>query len=159
MEISQLNCTTAVNSSAINNNGTDASWLGRSAVLSSAGEGHQEILNSHANSGLNALIYVGIVLLVYVLAVCFIGFRYFLTRSQRKLLFTPYYFYKTKVRFLLLIFDFLYRLSIYTNFIYLHVKLPYNVFCFKRTNTQRGFLDCCCLCVSFVLFFICGMEK
>lgn len=56
----------------------------------------QKLLDIHANSATNAITYIGTVLLIYVVALCVIGFRYFLSRSQRKLLFTPYYFSRTR---------------------------------------------------------------
>ncbi|KAI1302339.1 Prolactin regulatory element-binding protein [Halotydeus destructor] len=86
----RVNCSYAAN-------GTSSGLLGQ---VSGAKSVPANILKDHENSATNAILYIGIVLAVYVLAVCFIGFRYFLTKSQRKLLFTPYYFTRTK--FLLL---------------------------------------------------------
>ena len=85
-----LNCTL----NAVNSTNGDG-WLFNKRARS---QGHMnDILEEHANSATNALMYIGIVLLIYVVACCVIGFRYFLTRSHRKLLFTPYYFSKSKV--------------------------------------------------------------
>ncbi|XP_054156824.1 uncharacterized protein LOC128955204 [Oppia nitens] len=57
--------------------------------------GHQSILDSHANSGVNALIYVGVVLLLYVIFMSFIMIRYVMMKSRCKsnnMANTPYYF-------------------------------------------------------------------
>ena len=56
--------------------------------------GHQSILDSHANSGVNALIYIGVVLLLYIIFMSFIVVRYVLMKSYCKTQnpSTPYYF-------------------------------------------------------------------
>ena len=54
--------------------------------------GHQSILESHANSGVNALIYIGVVLLLYIIFMTFIVMRYVLMKSQSKQQTAPYYF-------------------------------------------------------------------
>ena len=56
--------------------------------------GHQSILESHANSGVNALIYIGVVLLLYIIFMTFIVMRYVLMKSHSKGQnpTTPYYF-------------------------------------------------------------------
>jgi hypothetical protein len=55
---------------------------------------HQSILDSHANSATNAIIYVGIVLLMYIFGMAFIVMRYMLMKSHSKSQHTspPYYF-------------------------------------------------------------------
>ncbi|CAG2117701.1 unnamed protein product [Medioppia subpectinata] len=56
--------------------------------------GHESILESHANSGVNALIYIGVVLLLYIIFMTFIVMRYVLMKSHSKQqqTTTPYYF-------------------------------------------------------------------
>lgn len=54
---------------------------------------NSDFLDAHANSAANALIYVGVVLVIYVLAIGFIAIRYVLTRASRAQSPPPYYCY------------------------------------------------------------------
>jgi hypothetical protein len=52
--------------------------------------GHESILKSHDESTINAFIYIGLILIIYIMAVIAIGIRYLFVRSNRSLSpFTP----------------------------------------------------------------------
>lgn len=101
MDVLSSTVASAVNCTMDGDNSTSAlatpDWLLDKSKPCKLPQGYLDILQSHANSGATALMYVGIVLVIYFLAVCFIGFRHLLTKSQRKLIFTPYYFSKATV--------------------------------------------------------------
>jgi hypothetical protein len=47
------------------------------------GNGHKLILESHDESTRNAFIYIGLILIIYIMAVIAIGIRYLFVRSNR----------------------------------------------------------------------------
>lgn len=90
---SSSNCTR--HSHGLDDNGIVNSNIGGRSIqqlLRSSGS-HQEILESHANSATNALIYISVVLLMYILAMAFIVIRYVLMKSSHS---PPYYFGSSK---------------------------------------------------------------